>query len=334
MAVYASDPLARPDSDFEPGTLRHLAPDARGRLLDPRRTPVTVVEVRPAVGFVDLRIDDFEDAGAVWQVPLEDVEHYQFEPDGPRADDAAVAAMKTAIERFAHDQSFEADEEARRRTEARIASQRAEAEAWLAAHSRFLAEGRALPDARARRGDPLLANDLEAYLRAREVWPIETAFTRHFVSNPRSGDMVKAHRIVLAKLGLARYDGPVVRDPTALAGDWSEVRRAEHVIARLAFLRALFAGLQVQSVTLWRGLSTDSELRDPDRGRSFVSTSFDEAVARAHYDSASRGATRLIVRQAVPVERLFMTYLETAAMNDRYLEAEAVVLAQPDDRWP
>ena len=35
----------------------------------------------------------------------------------------------------------------------------------------------------------------------------------------------------------------------------------------------------------------------------------------------------------VPVDRLFMTYLETAAMSDRFLEAEAVLLAGPDDGW-
>ncbi len=38
--------------------------------------------------------------------------------------------------------------------------------------------------------------------------------------------------------------------------------------------------------------------------------------------------------QSVPVERVFMTYLETSAMNDRFLEAEAVLLARPDDGWP
>ena len=94
MPIYLSDPDIRPDGDFEPGTLRHLAPGNRGRMLDPRRTPVSVVAIQPDVGFVVIRIEGFEDAGAIWQVPLEEVEHYQFEPDGPRADDAAVAEMK------------------------------------------------------------------------------------------------------------------------------------------------------------------------------------------------------------------------------------------------
>ena len=40
-------------------------------------------------------------------------------------------------------------------------------------------------------------------------------------------------------------------------------------------------------------------------------------------------ASRALLRQVVPVERLFMTYLETAAMNDRFREAEAVLLFEP-----
>ena len=34
----------------------------------------------------------------------------------------------------------------------------------------------------------------------------------------------------------------------------------------------------------------------------------------------------VIYRQPVPVERVFMTYLETAAMNERFQESEAVLL--------
>lgn len=333
MPIYASDPDARPDSDFEPGALRHLAAGNRGRMLDPRRTPVAVVEVEPEVGFVVIRIEGFEDAGAIWQVPLEEVGHYQFEPDGPRADDAAVVEMEAAIERLAHEMTIDAHEDDRARTEARTAERQTDADAWLAAHSRFLAEEGALPDASTRQGDPRLAVDLEAYLRERELWDMEDAFSRQFVSNPWAGEIVKGHRIVLAELGLAGYTGPIVRDPATFADSWSKERRAQHIVARLALLRALFARLGIGSVTLWRGLSTDSELRDPDSGRTFVSTSWDEAVARAHYDGGGTDATRVLVQQIVPVERLFMTYLETAAMNAIFLEAEAVLLAQPDDRW-
>lgn len=57
----------------------------------------------------------------------------------------------------------------------------------------------------------------------------------------------------------------------------------------------------------------------------------DPEAARSHFDSGSEQATRVLVRAAVPVNRVFMTYLETAAMNRHFLEAEAVLLAQPGD---
>ena len=37
-------------------------------------------------------------------------------------------------------------------------------------------------------------------------------------------------------------------------------------------------------------------------------------------------STGVLVRQSVPVERLFMSYLETEQMNRQYTEAEAVLL--------
>ena len=36
-----------------------------------------------------------------------------------------------------------------------------------------------------------------------------------------------------------------------------------------------------------------------------------------------------IWRQRTPVDRLFMTFLETAAHNERFLEAEAILIGDP-----
>lgn len=333
MSIYQSSPTPRPDDAFEPGTLRHLVAGGRGRLLDPRRTPVSVVEVRTATGFVVIRVEGFEDGGATWEIPLEQAGRYQFEREGPRATEADVALMEAAIARHAREQTIAAEPEARTRTEARTAERQADAAGWLDRHSRFLAHRRALPHPSTRRGDPLLATDLQAWLRERDVWDLEEAFSRVFVSNPGSGEVVKGHRIVLAELGLADYAGSSVRDPATFEDAWVRERRAEHIVARLAFVRALCEKLGRRRVTLWRGASIEGALqRRP--GRTFVSTSFDEAVARSHYEGGAADWTHVLVRQDVPVERLLMTYYETAAMNTVFLEAEAVVLAGPGDGWP
>jgi len=47
QAIYASSPDALSDDVFVPGDLGYLAVGNRGRMLDPRRTPVEVTEVSP-----------------------------------------------------------------------------------------------------------------------------------------------------------------------------------------------------------------------------------------------------------------------------------------------
>ncbi len=73
MSIYLDNPDLAPDSDFEPGAHRHLVVGNKGRLLDSRRTPVSVVEVRVAVGTFVIRIDDFEDKGVEAARPAQPV---------------------------------------------------------------------------------------------------------------------------------------------------------------------------------------------------------------------------------------------------------------------
>ena len=66
------------------------------------------------------------------------------------------------------------------------------------------------------------------------------------------------------------------------------------------------------------------------RNRTFVSATFSAAVAESHFESGGEGSTGVLIRQSVPVERLFMTYLETVQMNRKFREAEAVLLFDAD----
>jgi hypothetical protein len=76
--IYVSDPDARPDTDFVRGELRHLVIGNRGRLLDARRTPITTTAVTPETGASNSEIGAFEDAGAGWELPLDEVRRFQF----------------------------------------------------------------------------------------------------------------------------------------------------------------------------------------------------------------------------------------------------------------
>jgi len=301
--IYQDDPDAAPDEDFAPGRLADLVVGNRGRLLDPRRTPVTIVALRFETGEFRVRVEAFEDAGALWDVPFEDAERFQFARGGATTD---TAALQAAVDRFDRPLAIGGDPPAPTSsppaaTVARLVEEREAAREFvlpLPELESYVAE---------RMGEPALFDALEAFLDARGVLDLERAFTERFVSNPWSGELVKGHAIVLAKLGLCPFRGKVVRDPALFEGAWSRSRRAAHIRARLAFVAELYGG---DPVTVYRGTRVPREA-------SFVSASFSRAVA------ASNGT---VAELTVAPERVFMTFMETRALNGRYREAEAVLL--------
>jgi hypothetical protein len=329
--VYQSDPDRAQDSDFEPGVPAHAVVGNRGRMLDPRRTPVLIVDVDVPHGFLVLEVTAFEDAGARWQIELERIGDFQFARTSARATDADVAAMARAVDRLDRPLDVPADPQARSATAGRLRSEQSAARDWLAGTGSFRA-GTRPPDLAARltsrHGDPGLTADLAGYLGARGLLDVERAFADAFVSNARAGEMVKGHRIVLATLGLVAYHGTVVRDPAIFDPPLDRARRAEHVLTRLGFVRAAFALAGIAEVTLYRGLAVDGPLR-PHPQRGFVSATFDAEVAASFLNAGTR--LGVMYRQRLPVERLFMTFLETEQLNRAYAEAEAILLAEEDN---
>ncbi len=330
-SIYQSNADMAPDSAFEPGELRHLVLGNAGRLLDARRTPITIVEISLEAGVFVVRIDDFEDRGALWRTAFEDLGDYQFRCGSSQASGGDLQDYERAVARFDHQLVIECDSNAADVTKQRLARERAAAFTWLAAHSTFLAGGAQLPPPESRTGIPELYADLQAYMQERVIWDLETAFAQQFVSNPGSGDLVKGHRIVFAELGLVPYAGKITRDPQVFADAWSRDRRAEHIVARLAFVSALFQQLGRPRLVVYRGLSTDEPLIDAPN-KSFVSATTCLAVARSHFESGDPENTRVLVGQAVPVERIFMSFYETACMNQQFQEAEVVLLFDSANR--
>lgn len=333
VTVYQADPDSLPDAQFEAGQLSWLVPGNHGRLLDARRTPVLVRAVDVSVGFFEIEIMAFEDAGARWQVPLEDVTRYQFLRSGTRADAASVASISEAIRAFSRQLQIDADSIAGQRTAERIAAQRALADAWLSARG---APDRIDPAAHIdnRRGMPGAYRWLAEYLtgiapQEAGLADMDLELTARYVSNPESGDLVVAHLVTLAELGLCSYRGRAVRDPAAESGQWRRDRRTAHIVARSGFVQALWQRASQPGLMIYRGIGLQDGLAElTDRGGALVSATFSRRVAESHFDSSSTPAGALL-RRELPVNRLFMTFLETAAMNDRYLEAEAVLFAGP-----
>lgn len=323
--IYASDPNSAPDSEFRSGELRYLVVGNRGRLLDARRTPITITAVDPVRGSFEVEIGAFEDAGARWELPLDDVGRFQFARGCSMAADEFTSELERARRRFDQALIVGCDAVARSRTLDRIEHERGRVRHRL--DSVDPVDVAACIGARS--GDDRLFGLLDEVVAERGVADLEHRFANTFVSNPRSGEFIKGHAIVLAELGLCPYRGKVVRDPELFEGEWSKARRAEHVITRLAFAQELWG--REQPVTVYRGAAVEGPLPEP-AWSSFVSATLSREVATAHFEGGPGTQTAVLWRQQVPITRVFMTFLETREMNRRFNEAEAVLIGDPGNR--
>lgn len=327
--IYVHDPDARPDADFVAGDLRHLVTGNRGRLLDARRTPIVITAVAPETGGFELEIGAFEDRGARWELPLDEVRRFQFARGGSAATPAALAELERAAARFDRALVIEPDDDVRAKMLNRISIEREGIRDRLAGSGFPPID---LADHISRReGDHRLYALLDEVMADRGLEALEHKFSTTFVSNPASGELVKGHAIVLAELGLCPFRGKVIRHPDLFTGEWSKARRAEHLVGRLAFTQELFSSWGVDRLTVYRGAAVDGLLPAP-RPASFVSATLSREVATSHFDGGPTTRTAVLWRQEVPVTRLLMTFLETRQMNARFHEAEAVLIADPGNR--
>ena len=321
--IYQFDPERLPDSEFERGSFRLLVAGNVGRLLDARRTPVRIASIDPEIATFEIEIQAFEDTGARWSIPFEDVERYQFAAGSRSASIATVAAYEETARRLGQPLLVEPSAQARQASLRRLQTERAAAGTWLDANLAAQIDLAAHIEARA--GDPGCASLLRSYLNPLELVEMDDELAHAFVSNPQAGELVKGHAIVLAELGLCRYEGKAVRSPRLFDGPWARDRRATHIIARAAFTQELWERAAPPRLPLYRAMAADSVL-DWRRSGSFVSTTFSSAVALDHFRGGPSTQTAAILRQATPTERLFMTFLETPAMSRHFKEAEAILI--------
>jgi hypothetical protein len=321
--IYQSDPDPAPDSEFIAGGLASLVVGNRGRLLDVRRTPIAITAVNAALGEFELEVGAFEDAGARWQLPLSDVGRLQFARDAATASEHEVRALEQALARVDICTRLACDPRARAATLDRIAAARADLRGQFSLHDVGVSDLER--HSASREGSPGLAQRSEAWLAHREVLELDRHLATQLVSNPASGELVKGHAIVLAELGLCEYHGAIIRNPAIFDEPWSKAQRAAHLVARLAFMSELWASLGRAHVTVYRGLASQEPLA-PRPARTLISATFSEAVARSHFQGGPATHSAVLWRQRVSTDRILMTFLETPAMNGRFLEAEAVII--------
>ena len=276
-----------------------------------------------------MEIGAFEDAGTRWLVPLESVASYQFAADGNTAAVADLEELRAAAARCDVQITVAAGSLAREHAHARLARECSRADSWLRVH-RVPASFDPRPFIESRSGWPDPQDWLSGYLADRGLADIDEQITSAYVSNPWAGDLVLGHLIVMAELGLGALTVRTPRDPTIFAGAWGRQRRADHILARMSFTRALWSRAG-PGVMLYRGTAFHDRPVTPDspsrRQAPLISATFSRLVAESHFRSPNAAAAALY-RQPLAPELLFMTFLETAGLNCQFREAEAVLLAE------
>lgn len=184
----------------------------------------------------------FEDAGARWELPLSAVGALQFPRDARRATDSDVARLRKSLERFDRDLVIDPEPMAGQDCLRALGRRRAEVAKWLSGRPEPL-QVELAAHIESREGSPVLYELVEEFFAERGLDELESSFSTTFVSNPGSGEVVKGHAMVAAKLGLCPYRGKVPRDPKLFSGAWSRRRRAEHLLWRLALTQELWRTL-------------------------------------------------------------------------------------------
>lgn len=328
--IFQFNPDMAADSGFESGKLQHLVADNVGRLLDPRRTPVRLTAVHLKTGMFEVEILDFEDRGARWLHPFEEIGKYQFALGSTRAPDQQIERFRRVVHRLDRPLSISCDARVSKETTAILMTERELAREWLSCESRFLASGGCFQPG-ALDGIPLLYQDLHAYMDHHGLIDMEDRFASQWASNSESGELIKGFRIVVAELGLSPFEGKIVRDPQLFDEPWNKQRRAQYIMKRMAFVQEVFSQNGTERPILYRTLSCAGPLERRNTKRSFISATFNRDVAEALFAEHDMTRTIAMYRQTVPLERLFMTYLETRQFNHPFKESEAVLICDANN---
>jgi len=326
--IHRSDPNRRPDREFVDGELKLLVVGNFCRLLDGRRTPGRIEAVFPSSASFRWRILDFEDEGRHWDVPFEDVVKFQFEIGCREEPPSIVDDFRTAVEKFQHPLVVRASSVEREATLRRLREEVAPIEDRLRADLPACVD---VPILEALASTEI-SIALQKYMDESGLAEQERTTSQTYVSNPSSGEWIKGMEIVLAEMGVKDFVGRAIRTEGLFDGAGEKALRRRYLFARLAFLRALFGLLGRDELRLFRGMSSEGRWRG-GRERFFSSWtfSFDVAKSFAAFDD-ERMRQSYIVMRTFPVEKLFMTCIETVAMRERFQEAEAVVIHDEEDR--
>lgn len=206
MRYEQSDKLPE---DIRPARLPDLVEGNVFWMCDPRRTPVRLCAVKTERADIIVEVLAFEDAGAKWCFPFWEIDKSLTKPGGPQASRVQIDLLQSRIARIQTPETCQIEPGATRRSHASIARR---ACAILNVPQTELPSAAGSGVAVWQDKSAVLSRLRAQIFTKAKIADIDQVFLRHWISNPNAGEFIKAHRIVLAELGLCPFEGHVLRD--------------------------------------------------------------------------------------------------------------------------
>ncbi len=324
MGIHEFNNNSLPDTEFANGELKYIVKNNRCRLLDGRRTPGYIEDYFEDTAMFRWRITDFEDKGNYWDVPAEDINMFQILNNSQELQFEDWDKISKKCQQFGASICIEGTEENKKATEEKIAIAERNIIQWF--HDNLSDEIVHLKiDQNSKEGNDILINAIKRFMSSLGLIHIEEKTTCGIVLN-LSSEWIKAIKIILAELGIVCYKNKVLRQASIFDEVGGKERATQYIINRIAFVRAYFKLLNIGEVVLYRGMATEKEWFNY-YDKSITSWTFDLEVAMSFGDLSKASANKngYVFKRLIPIENIFMTYLETEAMNKQYKESEAIL---------
>ncbi|MEG1256229.1 hypothetical protein [Clostridium sp.] len=324
MGIHESNANSLPDSDFVNGDIKYIVKQNKCRLLDGRRTPGYIEEYFADTAMFRWRITDFEDKGNYWDVPAENIKSFQILKSSKELNNFELKELDTKIKEFDKELIIKIDELEQSKTEKEIMVTEEKIIEWLKENSLFL-KSRETLNLDSTEGNIDLINDLKNYMKTIQIEFLEETTAKELVLNPNS-EWIKGMNIVLAEMGVVSYKNKIPRGEQTFQGMGEKHIRRRYLIHRIAFVRAFFHLLNITEVLLYRGMCTEDQW-DNFHEKSLTSWTFNLQVALSFCDLDKNNNYKngYIFKRTIPIENIFMTYIETDEMNKQYRESEAIL---------
>ncbi|MFN8673930.1 MAG: hypothetical protein U0457_17850 [Candidatus Sericytochromatia bacterium] len=320
MTIHDFDKNKLPDSEYYQGDLKFLVEGNICRVLDNRRTPGFIEKIDPESAIFRFRITKFEDNGKYWELPLENITSFQFEKKSKTINNEEINFFSKKINEKNKYLIIKPQEKDLINTNNLISSKKDEIIVWLKNNYTFFSDNKTI---NIKKHYKILSKALIKYLKEKDLYNLEELTTKILVLNPSSGEWIKGMEICLSELGLIKFNDKAPRTKDIFEKLGAKDLRKKYLIHRMAFIQAYFTLSNFKEIPVYRGMSSTEDWYSYPR--TFISYSTDLKVAKSFFSLKDEYKNAYLIKKTIPIEKIFMTFIETKEMNLQYKEKEVLV---------